>query len=172
MRDRLFILLLFGVGIVKIYEEYEEEEHEDSGSPDMIKHKHSRRDVEFTNLGSRDSSQSSLMVPLEEQFIEALHMERTAALFSKCSDVSDGCSCRLLICLSPGKCNGPAERASYNDTANLHLHNVAPNENLFWIKQCRQTILMGQSLCECRRGLYRKTDLENLHSTEVESPPG
>ncbi|TPP66041.1 hypothetical protein FGIG_02521 [Fasciola gigantica] len=166
MRDRILILLLFGVGIVKIYEEYEDEEHEDGGSPDMIKHKHSRRDVDDTGLGNWDSPSAPLFAPLEEHFIEALHMERTAALFSKCSDVSDECSCRLLLCLSPGDCNGPAERALRNETSKLRLRNISPDEHLFWVKRCRQATLAGQSLCECRRGLYRKTDLKYLQSTD------
>ncbi|VDP92444.1 unnamed protein product [Echinostoma caproni] len=99
MRDRLLVLLLFGVGIVKIYEEYDEEEQEDGSSPDLIKHKHSRRDVSEFDLENWVSPSPPPIVPLEEQFIEALHMERTAALFSKCGDVSDECSCRLYCLL-------------------------------------------------------------------------
>lgn len=144
MRDRLLLLLLFGISVIKIYEEYDEEEQDENNAPDVIKHKHSRRDAD--GLADRP-----LPSPIAEDVVEAVHLSSSPRLFTQCKQVGDECSCRYLLCFGPASCDEQIS-VSFNETSLLDFKKS--QQNHIWIKKCRQTTLLGQNLCECRRYLY------------------
>lgn len=148
MRDRLLVLLLLGVGVIKVYEEYDEEEKDEHDPLELIKHKHSKRDV--------DSVEKTVSnpIPIEEETIEATSRGLSPRLRAKCKDIQDECSCKRLLCFGPNSCewinNYPTKVLARNST------------EFVWLHRCRQTFLMGQNLCECKRLLFHKEDVKWL----------
>uniref|UniRef100_A0A095BZ75 Tropinone reductase 2 n=1 Tax=Schistosoma haematobium TaxID=6185 RepID=A0A095BZ75_SCHHA len=93
MRDRLLVLLLLGVGVIKVYEEYDEEEKDERDPMELIKHKHSKRDLDAVE------KTVSSPVPIEEETIEATSRGLSPRLRVKCKDIEDECSCKATAIL-------------------------------------------------------------------------
>ncbi|CAH8560727.1 unnamed protein product [Heterobilharzia americana] len=156
MRDRLLVLLLLGVGAIKVYEEYDEEEKEERDPLELMKHKHSKRDLESVE------NYVSNPIPIEEETIEAISNGLSPKFRSRCQDIKDECSCKRLLCFGPDSCdrinNVTKKEISHNST------------DLVWIIRCRQTFLLGQNLCECKRLLFHREDTKWLTSETTDVP--
>ncbi|KAG5452017.1 hypothetical protein CSKR_201571 [Clonorchis sinensis] len=164
MRDRLLLLLILGVGLIKIYEEYDEEEGDEFGSPDPIKHKHSRRDT-FSVVNQMP------LKALSEETVEAMHFGGRIKM-SECKDIPDECSCRRLKCFGEDSC-GDQLSETVSEVGSYGASNHS--KPLIWIKNCRQAILLGERLCECRRFLYHKDEydqMEQAANAAMEIPSG
>nr|AAP06278.1 hypothetical protein [Schistosoma japonicum]CAX70711.1 hypothetical protein [Schistosoma japonicum]CAX75713.1 hypothetical protein [Schistosoma japonicum]CAX75714.1 hypothetical protein [Schistosoma japonicum] len=148
MKDRLLVLLLLGVGVIKVYEEYDEEEKEERDPLELIKHKHNKRDL--------DSFEKTLLIPIpiKEEIIEATSRGLSPKLRVKCKDLEDECSCKRLLCFGPNSCESMS-----NYSTEMMSHN---STEFVWLHRCRQTFLMGQNLCECKRLLFHKKDAKLL----------
>ncbi|KAF7233622.1 hypothetical protein EG68_08475 [Paragonimus skrjabini miyazakii] len=151
MRDRLLLLLLFGVGVVKIYEEFDDDERDEGGSLELMKHKHNRRDTDAV-------ARQRLPDPISVEIVEAVHVAMSPKLFSRCKEVSDECTCSRLLCFGQPNCDQEIDvknRTRIKSTYENHRNHT-------WVKRCRQTSLLGQNLCECSHCLYAKGDFETL----------
>lgn len=97
MKDRLLILLLFGIGVIKVCKfvfllsihAYLDNEHDDDISDsdliDVVKHKHSRRDV--------DGVQANLENAVQEDLVEVIQGGLHPKIYGKCHTIEDECSC-------------------------------------------------------------------------------
>ncbi|CAL8096442.1 unnamed protein product [Calicophoron daubneyi] len=164
MRDRLLVLLLVGVGVLKIYEEYDDEEQEEVGHIDMIKHKHSRRDLSAVREKKYNPD------PIREELIEASHAGLSPLPWEKCQGVIEACSCRRLMCYDTEECSeqlpNPTECARGSSYQNLS----AFANDYVCTKRCQQRIMVNLRLCECRLALYNTKEFSRSASKSVESP--
>ncbi|VDM27818.1 unnamed protein product [Hydatigera taeniaeformis] len=148
MNEKVVVLFILGMGAVRLYEDYMDEvDRDDDEEEDRFKkRKISRRDV-------RDE-----LVPPANTFEMVVEVQQNRFFegsTKSCGDVGPlNCSCRRLFCFG-GYCKKLEKyhRRSAFDVRSLNISSVFTPAHPVWVKICRQTVLWGQNLCECRRYL-------------------
>uniref|UniRef100_A0A0V0JBJ1 Uncharacterized protein n=1 Tax=Schistocephalus solidus TaxID=70667 RepID=A0A0V0JBJ1_SCHSO len=158
MNEKVVVLFILGMGAVRLYEDYVDDvDRDDDDEEDRFKRrKISRRDV--SNEPAPPVNYAELIVEIQQNGLspkDLLACDRV---------VRTDCSCARIDCFYlQEKTNHCQKLEKYRPNPKLHvneglLSQRALGEKLVWIKICRQTELLGQHLCDCRKYLTKWTD--------------
>nr|CDS16049.1 hypothetical protein EgrG_000846300 [Echinococcus granulosus] len=150
MNEKVVFLFVLGLGAVRLYEDYMDEvDRDDDEEEDRFKkRKISRRDVGDGPIPP---------INTVETVVEVQQNRFSGKLLKSCGRIApQNCSCSRLFCFG-GYCQKLEkyhQRSNFNADSQEFPLLLTPGQPV-WVKICRQTVLWGQNLCECRRYLSK-----------------
>uniref|UniRef100_A0A5K3FTY5 EGF-like domain-containing protein n=1 Tax=Mesocestoides corti TaxID=53468 RepID=A0A5K3FTY5_MESCO len=157
MNEKVVLLFILGMGAVRLYEDYVDEvDRDDDEEEDRFKkRKISRRDVDNEPVPPYNTFETVVEVQLNNF---------SPKLMSTCSGIGpENCTCSRLFCYG-GSCQKLEKfhQESKRDPRLCHFLEFSSFGLPIWVKICRQTVLWGQNLCECRRYLSDFDSVRNV----------
>ncbi|VDN19393.1 unnamed protein product [Dibothriocephalus latus] len=168
MNEKVVVLFILGMGAVRLYEDYVDDvDRDDDDEEDRFKRrKISRRDV--SNEPVPPVNYAELIVEIQQNGLspkDLLACDRVVSTECSCASVNflslNILSFRRIDCFYlQDKVDHCQKLEKYRPNPKLHLNEGllsqrALGDKLVWVKICRQTELLGQHLCDCRKYLTK-----------------